>query len=72
MKVGLLLGAATLLVEAKAEDNKYASMHTVRLHLRWLGYRRTFSARTQGVKALFYHHFKHMSQLSYEHKFILC
>jgi len=32
--VGLLLGAATLLVEAKAEDNKYASMHTVHLNCR--------------------------------------
>lgn len=32
--VGLLLGAATLLVEAKADDNKYASMHTVHLNCR--------------------------------------
>lgn len=32
--VGLLLGAATLLVEARAEDNKYASMHTVHLNCR--------------------------------------
>jgi MFS family permease len=32
--VGLLLGAATLLVEAKAEDNKFASMHTVHLNCR--------------------------------------
>jgi MFS family permease len=32
--VGLLLGAATLLVEARAHDNKYASMHTVHLNCR--------------------------------------
>lgn len=32
--VGLLLGAATLLVEAKADDNKYASMHTIHLNCR--------------------------------------
>jgi hypothetical protein len=32
--VGLLLGAATLLVEAKADNNKYASMHTIHLNCR--------------------------------------
>jgi predicted MFS family arabinose efflux permease len=32
--VGLLLGAATLLVEATADNNKYASMHTVHLNCR--------------------------------------
>jgi MFS family permease len=32
--VGLLLGSATLLVEAEAEHNEYASMHTVHLNCR--------------------------------------
>jgi len=32
--VGLLVGSLTLLVEAKADDNAYASMHTVHLNCR--------------------------------------
>lgn len=34
LAVGLLLGSLTLLVEARASDNEYASMHTVHLNCR--------------------------------------